>query len=159
MKSTLRLFALFVLSAAGVFAVPAHLSFTQAQEAIGALQGLDGYTVLDANNFRTVLNYDLKGQTRRNIAEDLNILKAAVLALQQTAAKIKAADGLNPDGTGGTPAQKTKADADWADATRSPLELDLKVITIDDLNLDANKTLPGSIIAALAPFSEAPAKK
>lgn len=162
MKRSQLLVVLFAVSAAVCFADPVKLRFNAITDLVGSLREMDGVEKVyenvagqnGATNTRILrVPYDLKTPVRIALAKDLSALKQALDAFEQ-----KRQVALNtvspgaPERVQNDPALLAKFVTAWNAAVLEPVIVDLVLISEEDLNLDKNKDLPGSVLSGLGPI-------
>ena len=142
--------------AGGALAEPVSLSVAQALGISGALNALDSHdqVIKDGSVEKVVkVPYQLSGQVRLAIAQDLTKLKA-VVADFQTARNGKIAE-LAPDGKTIPPGSdlEQKFGRELTEMLGVKQDLDLTKLSVKDLGLEsANNPIPPSVLSELSPL-------
>lgn len=154
--------------ASAAFAEPVKLKVSAILELHDGLTALDGFQKeipqgRDQNgNERPSLvmpvGYKFPAATKWAIADDLAAVKKAKATYD--AAVVATVKAVSPDGTGEAIDKSPTLKAKFSDEIRKLQDLeqtlDLKLITREDLNLEANANLPGSVLTWLGPILKKP---
>jgi hypothetical protein len=102
--------------------------------------------------------YSFNAKTAWAIADDLAETKRA--QENYDSARLAAIKEISPDGTGDAIDKSPALAAKFSEKMRAVLDLvkpiNLTLISRDDLNLEVNKMIPGSVLAGLAPVIQKP---
>lgn len=167
-----RLFLPLILAALAfvspAFAEPVKLKVSAVLELHEGLAALDGYQKeipqgRDQNgNERPSLvmpvGYKFGAAAKWAIADNLAVVKKAKATYD--AAVVATVKSVSPDGTGEAIDKSPVLKAKFSDEVRKLQELeqtlDLKLLTREDLNLEANGNLPGTVLTWLSPILKKP---
>ncbi len=164
-----KIASLFLLAASLLAAAPAparaeppRLNYAQLTDLADSLVKMDGaeraYENVALGGGQTATRilrvpYDLRTPVRVALANDLSKVKVGLAAYEQ-----KRQLALNtvspgaPEKVQSDPALLAKFATAWNVATAETVPVDLELVTLDDLNLEKNKDLPGTTISGLAPI-------
>ncbi len=165
-KTFLYLAAIFL--AAVLRAEPVKLKVSAILELNEGLTALDGFQKeipqgRDSNgNERPSLvmpvGYKFSAATKWAIADNQAVVKKARATYD--AAVLATVKAVSPDGTGEAIDKSPTLKAKFSDEVRKLQELeqtiDLKLLTREDLNLEANPNIPGTVLTWLAPVLKKP---
>jgi hypothetical protein len=157
-----------VLSAASAFAEPVKLKVSAILELHAGLTALDGYQKeipqgRDQNGAERPslvmpVGYKFPPAAKWAIADDLAAVKRAKDTYD--AAVLATVKAVSPDGTGESIDKSPVLKAKFSDEVRKLQDLeqtlDLKLLTREDLNLDANSNIPGTVLTWLSPILKKP---
>lgn len=166
---TKTMFLLAVLAfATAAFADPVKLKVSAILELHDGLAALDGFQKevpqgktpdgADRPSLVMPVGYKFNASTKWAIADDLAAVKKAKATYD--AAVLATVKSVSPDGTGEAIDKSATLKAKFSDEVRKLQDLeqtlDLKLITREDLNLEANANLPSSVLAWLGPILKKP---
>ncbi len=163
MNTTSRylMLAVALFATAFLHADTVKLKFSALAELGASLKEMDGadkpYENVQTNQGAVTrilkVPYDLKTPVRIALAKDLVVVRAALDAFEQKRQRIIAEVSPGaPEKIQIDQALMTKFINAWNIATTEPVTVDLQLISSDDLNLDKNKELPGTVVAGLTPL-------
>lgn len=161
MKSRTILFAALVaFFVSSVSAESIKLKFQDLAELGGALKALDGLEkpVQTSDQGTRIIRvpFDLKPAARLAIAKDLTAVRAAMEAFEQQRQVLLqrvspgAIEKVQTD-----PSLLGKFSDLWTALIKEPIAVDVTFLTEEQLNLDANKEIVGSMLAGLSPIIRA----
>lgn len=163
MRKHIALLTAFLAVSAFAFAEPVKIKFTDLAELGAALRSLDGtekeVKTSDQGTRIIKVPLDLKPGARIAIAKNLATVRGALDAFetQRQALLQKVSPGA---------IEKIQTDQVllgkfaqlWTDLVKEPVVIDVQLITEEQLNLDTNKEITGSVLAGLAPILAPPKK-
>ena len=153
MKTILALLAL--ATAALASAEPVKLKFPEIVELGASLRALDGAEkeVKTDQGIRVIrVPLDLKASARIAIAKNLAVVRTALDAFE--AQRQRTLQTVNPGAVEKIQTDQTlltKFVLAWNEVVKEPVTLDVTLIAEDQLNLDTNKEITGSVLAGLTP--------
>ena len=127
--------------------------------ALKSLDGTEREVKTDQGSKIIRIPFDLKPTARITIAKDLLAVRTAMDAFEQQRQALL--QRVSPGAI-----EKVQTDAIllgkfaqlWADLIKEPVAIDIAFLTEDQLNLEANREITGTIIAGLTPVLGAPRK-
>ncbi len=161
MKKYILMFAA-IFAAVCLQAEPVKIKFNDLAELGAALRALDGNdkSIQTSEGTRVIrVPLDLKASARIAIARNLSAVRTALEAFEQQRQQLL--QQVSPGAiqkVQNDPELLTKFLVLWTEATKDPVTLDLQLLTEEQLSLEANKEITGSVLAGLAPILATPKK-
>lgn len=163
MRKYIALITAFLAASALAFAEPVKIKFTDLAELGAALRSLDGtekeVKTSDQGTRIIKVPLDLKPGARIALAKNLSTVRGALEAFEtQRQALLQRVSPGSIEKIQTDPALLGKFAQLWTDLIKEPVTIDAVFITEEQLNLDTNKEITGSVLAGLAPILAPPKK-
>lgn len=152
----IKLILLLFITAALASAEPVKIKFQDLAELGGSLRALDGtereVKTSDQGTRLIRVPLDLKPAARIAIAKNLSAVRTALDAFEsQRQALLQKVSPGAIDKVQTDPSLLGKFAQLWTELLKEPVTIDLTPIAEDQLNLEANKEITGSVLAGLTP--------
>lgn len=152
--------AVLALSVASLRADTVKVKFSELAELGASLRGLDGaereVKTSDQGTRVIRVSFDLKPAARIAIAKNLSAVRTALEAFEaQRQSILQSVSPGAPEKVQTDPALLAKFADAWNALAREPVAIEVAMISEDQLNLEANKEITGTILAGLAPVLSA----